>query len=342
MFIRMPVQGPFANSDARLALMIRSESGTRLIAFGSRTVVALILLAALFFAWFLVASFYLVMRDDFVAAYFTGQRRDVHAYESRILELRSRIDRITARQLLNQDTIEDRVSTLVARQAEIEARQIMVSELAAKAETTGVVLPQTFTVASETPATTSSSPLSFAPIKGKPQPLPPTAPQRLGMMAPAITPPNAALPRGPMESVVAEVERRSVSLEQAQKSYIAQLGEVAEKEIARSKTAVAALGIDPSRFGKKIFEATSPAATPSLDEFTLRDVSGQSAMGGPLLPLPARTDTFDMTIGRVEATLENAIKARAVFRTLPIGRPISDKHELSSGFGARLDRLRGR
>lgn len=337
MFIRMPVQGPFANSDARLALMIRSESGTRLIAFGSRTVVALILLAALFFAWFLVASFYLVMRDDFVAAYFTGQRRDIHAYESRILELRSRIDRITARQLLNQDTIEDRVSTLVARQAEIEARQIMVSELAAKAETTGVALPQTFTVASETPATTGSAPLSFAPIKGKPQPLPPTAPQRLGMMAPAITPPNAALPRGPMESVVAEVERRSVSLEQAQKAYIAQLGEAAEKEIARSKTAVAALGIDPSRFGKKIFEVASPAAAPSLDEFTLRDVSGQSAMGGPLLPLPARTDTFDMTIGRVETTLENAIKARAVFRTLPIGRPISDKHELTSNFGARLD-----
>lgn len=335
MFIRMPVQGPFANSDARLALMIRSENGMRLVEFGSRTVVAAILLAALLFAWFLVASFYLVMRDEFVASYFAGQRRDAHAYESRILELRSRIDRITARQLLNQDTIEDRVSTLVARQAEIEARQIMVSELAAKAETTGIALPSTFVAAPE--AVTGSSALSFAPVKGKPQPLPPTSPQRLGMMAPAITPPSAATPRGPMESVVTEIERRSASLEHAQKSYIAHLGEAAEKEIARSKNVVASLGIDPSRFGKRIFETAPPAVTPSFDEFTLRDVSGQSAMGGPLLPVATSSETFDATIGRVEATIENAIKARAVFRALPIGRPVSDRHELSSGFGTRLD-----
>ncbi len=337
MFIRMPVQGPFANSDARLAVMIRSENGTRLVEFGNRTVIATVLLAALFFAWFIVASFYLVMRDEFVASYFAGQRRDVHAYESRILELRSRIDRITARQLLNQDTIEDRVSTLVARQAEIEARQIMVSELATKAETTGISLPSTFVVAPDAPAVTGSSALSFAPVKGKPQPLPPTSPQRLGMMAPAVTPPGAAMPRGPMESVVAEIERRSASLEQAQKSYVAHLGEAAEKEIARSKNAVAALGIDPGRFGKRTFEVAPLTTIPSFDEFTLRDVSGQTAMGGPLLPVVTGPDTFDITINRVEVTVENAVKARAIFRSLPIGRPISEKHELSSGFGTRLD-----
>lgn len=337
MFIRMPVQGPFANSDARLALMIRSENGMRLVEFGSRTVVAVILVAALLFAWFLVASFYLVMRDEFVASYFAGQRRDVHAYESRILDLRSRIDRITARQLLNQDTIEDRVSTLVARQAEIEARQIMVSELAAKAETTGIALPSTFAAAPEATTVTGSSTLSFAPAKGKPQPLPPTSPQRLGMMAPAITPPGAVMPRGPMESVVTEIERRSVSLEQAQKSYIAHIGDAAEKEIIRSKTVVAALGIDPSRFGKRIFEAAPPAPATSFEEFSLRDVSGQSALGGPLLPVTAGTDSFDATINRVEATIENAVRARAVFRALPIGRPVSERHELSSGFGTRLD-----
>jgi murein DD-endopeptidase MepM/ murein hydrolase activator NlpD len=342
MFIRMPAQGPLANSNARVALMFRSERGTRVVEIGGRTVTALILLAALLLAWYLFATLYLVLRDDFVVTYLSGQRRTHYAYEDRILELRSRIDKITARQLLNQETIEDRVSSLVARQAELEARQIMVSDLGARAESVGMPLPEGLTARNEPAEFTASSALPMLQkMPSKPQPLPPASnPQQKAMMT-LTAPGGTQIARsGPMEGIVAEVERRSGAMEKAQVAFIDTLGASAEKEISRSRTAVATLGLDPGRFGKNAFEIAAPRPAPRFEGFMLRDVSSEgSAMGGPLLPPVTKpgTEAFDSAITRAEAAIDAATKARAAFKALPIGRPLGERYDLSSGFGSRLD-----
>jgi murein DD-endopeptidase MepM/ murein hydrolase activator NlpD len=340
MFIRPPVPAPLANSTARYALMLRSERGTRIVEIGGRAVTALIVLAALLFAWFLAATTYVALRDDMVVSMLRGERRTVHAYEERILELRTRIDRITARQLLNQDTIEDRVSGIIARQAELEARQTLVAELGSRAEENGMPmpaapLPPAIAGAAERAPFTGALPM-MPQVNRKPQPLPPRMPGSEASAGDAIPSPRS----GGMGALVDEVERRSGGMEKAQVEFIERIGSMAEGEVIRAKKAVAALGLDPGRFGKAAFHVAAAKPAPRFEEFTLRDVSTPSGIGGPLLPPLASkpiSPDFETAISHAEGAIDSAAKARAIFNALPIGRPMTARHELSSGFGSRLD-----
>lgn len=347
MFIRTPVQGPLANSNARLAVLLRSERGTKVIEIGDRTITALLILAAALMAWYLFATLYLVLRDDLMISVLTGQRRSHYAYEDRIVELRSKIDKITARQLLNQDTIEDRVASLVARQAELEARQMVVTDLGGRAERAGMSvatrpapLPG---ILSDSEIPTGAIALPFAdPTPRKPQPLP--AEPMVQLPAPAPKGFEAPKMRGPMEAIVNEVERRSGRMEKAQIEALGTISQVAEVEIAKSRKTVAAIGLDPSRFGRNAFGVAPIRKLVPLDDLMLRNVSGDAAantaMGGPLLP-PVTTRTaneqFEVAIGQAESALEGAKKARSILRAIPVGRPLSERYDLSSGFGTRLD-----
>lgn len=337
MFIRTPAQAPFANSDARFAVMLRSRRGTRVVEIGNRTVIALILLSALLFAWYLVATLYLVFRDDVVVSMISGQRRTHYAYEDRIVELRARIDKITARQLVNQESIEDRVASLVARQAELEARQVLVADLGQRAERGG--LPASAprpSIVSDPTAMPGSKALPFAsPVASRPRPMP---------MEPLALPGRdgaAPAPRNPMEGVVGEVERRTETIEKAQIETLETIGQAGETEIERSRKTIAQVGLNPSRFGKNA-PAAAPLRRPApLDELMLRDVSPEiSAVGGPLLP-PVQgsraNPDFEMAIGRAENALEGARNARRIMESLPLGRPLGERFDLSSTFGTRLD-----
>ncbi|MEL7429035.1 MAG: M23 family metallopeptidase [Pseudomonadota bacterium] len=62
------------------------------------------------------ATAYLVFRDDLVSASYAKHARMKHEYEDRIAALRSKLDHITSRQLLDQQAIESRVEELVKRQ----------------------------------------------------------------------------------------------------------------------------------------------------------------------------------------------------------------------------------
>ncbi len=136
--LRSPSSDPLANSTARFVFVIRGGGTPRIVELGDRKVFALGILTLLLLAWYLFATLYLVLRDDVVVSLVTGQRKVHYAYEDRIVELRARIDRITAKQLQNQETIEDRVAGLVARQAELEARAVMMADLSARAEKAGL------------------------------------------------------------------------------------------------------------------------------------------------------------------------------------------------------------
>ena len=192
-------------------------------------ITAILLLATLLFAWYLFATLYLVFRDDLMISMLTGQRRANYAYEDRIVELRSRIDKITARQLLNQESIEDRVAGLVARQAELEARQILVADLSTRADRIGLPvavregassLPGIMTGSTNPPPGAIALPYAD-PTPRKPQPLPPE-PMKPEPIQPPAQPKTlqngfeAPKMRGPMDAVVQEIERRSGRMEKAQ------------------------------------------------------------------------------------------------------------------------------
>lgn len=72
---------------------------------------------------YLAATSYLVLRDDLIGASIARQARMQHTFEDRIAALRSQVDRVTSRQLLDQQLMEDKVAELIARQNALSNRQ---------------------------------------------------------------------------------------------------------------------------------------------------------------------------------------------------------------------------
>ena len=74
------------------------------------------------------------VRDDLLGATIARSARMQHAYEDRIAALRTQVDLVTSRQLLDQQAVENRVETLMARQAELGQRASTFSTVLNKAK----------------------------------------------------------------------------------------------------------------------------------------------------------------------------------------------------------------
>jgi len=83
---------------------------------------------------YLLATSYLVLRDDLIGATTARQARMQQAYEDRISALRAQVDRITSRQLLDQQLMENKVSELIERQTQLSQRHGRLGPLLERAE----------------------------------------------------------------------------------------------------------------------------------------------------------------------------------------------------------------
>lgn len=77
---------------------------------------------SMFMIGYVGATGYLAFRDDLIASTVVRQARIKHEYEDRIAALRSKVDKITSRQLLDQQAVEAQVSTLIKQQEELTGR----------------------------------------------------------------------------------------------------------------------------------------------------------------------------------------------------------------------------
>jgi murein DD-endopeptidase MepM/ murein hydrolase activator NlpD len=120
----------------------RSEPHTIIIAQGERirhvtlgpwTMAAVGTVAVAFGTGYLLATSYLVFRDDLIGASIARQARMQHAYEDRISALRSQVDRIISRQLLDQELMEQKVAQLMQRQDALLARNAKLGPLLERA-----------------------------------------------------------------------------------------------------------------------------------------------------------------------------------------------------------------
>src|SRR5919205_457171 len=82
-----------------------------------RTAVALGLLALIFIGWCCAATS-LVLKPQAISA-----SEDTRALQDEIVSLRSELERVTSRTLVERQTVSDRLQSLLRRQAELEDRQ---------------------------------------------------------------------------------------------------------------------------------------------------------------------------------------------------------------------------
>ena len=88
--------------------------------------------------WSIATGTYFAFREDVLTRLIGRQAEMQFAYEDRIAELRAQVDRITSRQLLDQEQFEQKLSALLQRQATLEQRT---SALGGDLNTTGSIRP---------------------------------------------------------------------------------------------------------------------------------------------------------------------------------------------------------
>lgn len=363
MLVRAPIIQPSANTGARFAFLVRRGAGWETIEIGGPAFLAAIALSLLLMLAAVLGTLYNVFRDEALVVMAAGEGREVRAYEDRIVELRQRIDRLTTRQIANQDTIEDRVSALVARQAELEARYLLVTDLEQRAAQAGLQPPREPAPALASPSAAARPgfearfPLPAA-IGGPAEPARPMpvddpvsafAPRAFQPLAPGdlqAKPPGLddMKMRGTIRDVVGQVDQRTRALELHQIATMRRLAEHAEAAELRARRVIAATGLGLDRFEKELApRALATLRTPEpkpVEPMTLRDVSPvESGLGGPLLPAfpPAEGNGFDEHLVRADRALLRAGNSQTVLKRLPLARPLPSDHDITSSFGTRLD-----
>ena len=81
------------------------------------TVGSLVIMAG----WSLATGTYFAFHDDVLTRLIGRQKEQQYAYEDRIAELRSQVDRIASRQLLDQEQFEQKLEHVMRRQATLES-----------------------------------------------------------------------------------------------------------------------------------------------------------------------------------------------------------------------------
>ena len=73
-------------------------------------------------AWTITTATYFAFRDDVLTGLVARQAEMQYAYEDRIADLRAQIDRMSSRQLLNQESYEQKLDQIMRRQSALENR----------------------------------------------------------------------------------------------------------------------------------------------------------------------------------------------------------------------------
>src|SRR3954454_15393701 len=79
--------------------------------------------------WSTVTATYFAFRDDVLTRLLARQAQMQFAYEDRIADLRSQVDRLASRQLLDQEQFESKLDQITRRQAVLESRSSALSSL---------------------------------------------------------------------------------------------------------------------------------------------------------------------------------------------------------------------
>jgi murein DD-endopeptidase MepM/ murein hydrolase activator NlpD len=298
-------------------IIVASGDNVRSIVVRPALTIALGTVGLVFFALYLAATGYLVFRDDLLAASISRQARMQHAYEDRIATLRADIDRLTSRQLLNQQAFEEKIGKLLGRQAALDARQDIIAGLSQAARRAGLA-PDETSIPTPIPNPLSETATGGPLITGSIDPM------QAGQRAPLAI--AKLKPTSQEEPVVSAPARRIAEVEDS-------LEALAHEQVAYVETVADRVGERASRITavlKKLGHSVPASA------FEAEDV------GGPFVPLAANVDpeTFRDNVSRITAEIELLAAAKQRASQLPLTKPIVNA-AISSRFGSRVDPFLG-
>src|SRR4051812_18103640 len=98
--------------------------------------------AVIMAVWTVATATYFAFREDVLTRLIGRQAEMQFAYEDRVAELRGQIDRITGRQLLDQESFEQKLDQLLRRQTALEQRASSMNSVIDPTVTGSIKTPQ--------------------------------------------------------------------------------------------------------------------------------------------------------------------------------------------------------
>lgn len=278
-------------------------------------------LVAMFLVGYLGATAYLVFRDDLIGASQTRNARLMHEYEDRIAALRANLDRVTSRQLLDQQAIEARIEELMQRQEMLRDRSSRIGSLLDKAHERGL-----------TPEARSEAKQDQAALRGA--------------RTDPITTASVARPAAPIR-VAGGISLRGGHDMVAQVQAVPDITNLAATETIFSSVAAR---IDALEQGQRtvlddIRTAAAERTTHIAKVLKKLKVSlpMESDVGGPFIAAPetARAIPFEAHVDALDGSLGRLDRMTARLASVPVANPAPGRR-VTSNFGTRIDPFLGR
>lgn len=254
---------------------------------------------------YLLATSYLVLRDDLIGAAVTRQARIQQAYEDRISALRAQVDRITSRQLLDQQLMENKVSELLARQSVLSQRHGRIGPILDRAAGETGLLPAAAPVPEAKPEVRADA--GAQPVL-------------------AYSDPVAGL------SLRVDGTGRDSTADRADKLFVA-INQSLRAIEGEQLTKIATLAENAAETADRIAQALEDAGLEIDVDY------GKQGIGGPLLA-PDPSTEFDTRVRELDEALDHLEAMKTEARRFPIANPAPGV-SVSSGFGIRRDPLLG-
>jgi murein DD-endopeptidase MepM/ murein hydrolase activator NlpD len=256
--------------------------------------------------WTITTAAYFAFRDTVLAGLIARQTQMQYRYEDRIADLRAKVDRLSSRQLLDQEQYERKLDALLRRQARLETRATALSALP-DAPVAGAL---------DVPTHDDPAPAAAAkptPIDdGGPRPAGGDHEARLGPAAPG------SKQAGGFDTTLARLQASLNRVEASQAAALNSIEASYDTKTQRMRGVLAALGMKASSLG--------------TDNHT-------AGVGGPFVPIPfaAGDDAFARQVTRVALARAEVDRLGHVLANTPVRKPIMGELDLSSGFGVRVD-----
>jgi murein DD-endopeptidase MepM/ murein hydrolase activator NlpD len=255
--------------------------------------------------WSIGTGTYFAFRESVLTGLMARHAEMQYAYEDRIAELRAQVDRITSRQLLDQEQFEQKLSTLLKRQAVLESRT---AALTGDSLTTGSVR----NAPAEPPLRRKTSAISDTVIFSAP----PDREARLESRERRMASTNLRdqVQSAGLSGTLGRVALSLDKIEQKQDKFLADTEERIDSRTRRVRSVLDDLGVDVK-------------STPR-------------GVGGPFVPLKAPqagASNFDRQLYRINVARAQLDQYSQALATVPVRKPVTGEIDMSSPFGVRMD-----
>jgi murein DD-endopeptidase MepM/ murein hydrolase activator NlpD len=258
-------------------------------------------------AWTITTATYFAFRDDVLTRLIARQANMQFGYEDRIAELRVQIDRISSRQLLDQEQYEQKLEQILRRQATLESRATAFSGLPDPTPT-GSIRP----ASRKANETSRGAPHKPSPVGDKGAFMLQSDSSVQVELAPRLTGKTPGSVDDKLASLQASLDR----IEQRQGSTLVSLEESLEYKARRIRGVLVELGLE---------KKDSPIRL--------------AGIGGPFIPVKPASGPggFDHQLSRLKQVRAQVDRMTRRLSALPVRKPLTGSLDVVSGFGVRSD-----